>query len=55
MRALNRHGIMLRYSGDGDSGLAANYYARVVDSQLLARRTPELKKMAGSLTGLAVF
>jgi len=55
MLALNRHGIMLRYSGDDDLGLAANYAARVVDSKLLARRIPELKKMAGSLTGLAVF
>jgi hypothetical protein len=55
MLALTRYGIMLRRSRDDDADLAANCYAYVVDSRLLARRIPALKKMSGSITGLALF
>lgn len=56
MLALGRYGILLlRYSRDDDLNLAVNYYAQVVDSKLLARRVPELKKIASSLTGLALY
>ncbi len=56
MIALGRYDILLlRYSRDDDFDLAANYYAQVVDSKLLAGRVPELKKNASSLTGLALY
>lgn len=55
MLSLTRYGIMLHYITEEDGGLGANHYARVVDSKLLVRRIPELKKMFGCLTGLALF
>lgn len=55
MLALNRYGIILRYSGEDDLDAPVNYSAWVVDSKLLARRIPELKKLSGSITGLALF
>jgi hypothetical protein len=55
MLALTRYGIMLRYCGDDEVDLAADYYAQVVDSKLLSRRIPALRKLATDLTGLALY
>jgi hypothetical protein len=56
MIALGRNGILLlRYRRDDDFDLAVNYHAQVVDGKLLARRVPELKEIASSLTRLALY
>lgn len=52
--ALTRIGIILA-SGGHDAGLTLDSYATVVDSKLLARRIPELKKLNIDLAGLALY
>jgi hypothetical protein len=51
---LCRLGIILA-SGGHDVGLTLDSYATVVDSKLLVRRIPELKKLNIDLAGLALY
>lgn len=52
--ALSRFGIILA-GGGRDLGLASDSYATVVDSKLLVRRIPELKKLTIDLAGLPLY
>lgn len=52
--ALCRIGIILA-SGGHDAELTLDSYATVVDSKLLVRRIPELKKLNIDLAGLALY
>lgn len=54
MLALNKLGIMLLKNGQ-EHGLVNDTYGTVVDSKLLVRRIPELKKLGIELTGLALY
>lgn len=54
MLAFNKLGIMLLRNGL-EHGLANDTYGTVVDSKLLVRRIPELKKLGIDLTGLALY
>ena len=51
---LCRLGIILA-SGGHDAGLMSDSYATVVDSKLLVRRIPKLKKLNIDLAGLALY
>jgi len=54
MLAFNKLGIMLLKNGQ-EHGLVNDTYGTVVDSKLLVRRIPELKKLGIDLTGLALY
>jgi hypothetical protein len=54
MLAFNKLGIMLLKNAQ-EHGLVNDTYGTVVDSKLLVRRIPELKKLGIDLTGLALY
>jgi hypothetical protein len=56
MLALNKLGILLLKNGrELDMDIVNDTYGTVVDSKLLVRRIPELKKLGIDLTGLALY